>query len=124
MNRNETATAEKIRAAYEAKQPTALDALRRLDRQVKRPVTLLAYITGSLFAVIMGAGMSLIMTDIGSLLSMTAPFVPGVAIGIVGLAGVVANYPLYRHLLRCRRQKYSADILALSARVAEEGADA
>lgn len=120
MNQKEKNTAEKIRARYEEKQPTTLDALRRLDGRVKRPATVLAYTLGGLSAVVMGAGMSLIMTDIGSHLSISAPFVPGLMIGLVGLAGALVNYPLYRLVLGRRQKKYRAEILALGDRVAEE----
>ena len=60
MNKNDQQfMAQKIRAQYMEKTPSELDALRKLDSKVKRPVNVFAYIFGSVSAIIMGAGMSL-----------------------------------------------------------------
>ena len=67
MNRNDRQfMAEKIRTQYMEKQTTELDELRTLDSMVKRPANIFAYIFGGIGAIIMGCGMSLIMTDIGA----------------------------------------------------------
>ena len=68
MNRNDQQfMAQKIRTQYMEKTPSELDALRELDAKVKRPANAFAYTFGSISAIIMGAGMSLVMTDIGAL---------------------------------------------------------
>ena len=65
MNKNDQQfMAQKIRAQYMEKQYTELDSLRELDAKVKRPANVFAYIFGSISAIIMGSGMSLIMTEI------------------------------------------------------------
>ena len=85
MNKNDQQfMAQKIRAQYMEKESTELDALRRLDAKVKRPASVFAYIFGSISAVIMGAGMSLVMTDIGSTIGMDSAMIPGIVIGVVG----------------------------------------
>ena len=117
MNRNDQYTAERIRTQYVAKQTTELDMLRALDAKVKRPANAFAYFFGSLSAIIMGAGMSLIMTDIGAYLGLVSTMIPGVAIGVVGLFMAIINYPIYRGILKSRREAYSAEILALSNRI-------
>ena len=58
--------AQEIRSQYMEKQFTELDELRALDAKVKRPVTAAAYVVGTIGALVMGIGMSLTMTDIGS----------------------------------------------------------
>ena len=89
MNRNDQQfMAQKIRTQYMEKQPSELDALRELDAKVKRPAGVFAYVFGSISAIIMGAGMSLVMTEIGDTLGMSDPLVPGVIIGAV-LMGVI-----------------------------------
>ena len=117
MNRNDQYTAERIRTQYVAKQTTELDMLRALDAKVKRPANIFAYFFGSLSAIIMGAGMSLIMTDIGAILGIANTMLPGIAIGVVGLFMAIINYPIYRGILKSRREAYSAEILALSNRI-------
>ena len=117
MNRNDQYTAERIRTQYVAKQTTELDMLRALDAKVKRPANIFAYFFGSLSAIIMGAGMSLIMTDIGAYLGLVSTMIPGVAIGVVGLFMAIINYPIYRRILKSRKEAYSAEILALSNRI-------
>ena len=117
MNRNDQYAAEKIRTQYVAKETTELDTLRALDAKVKRPANAFAYIFGSLSAIIMGAGMSLIMTDIGAYLGLASTMILGVAIGVVGLFMAIINYPIYRGILKSRKAAYSAQILALSNKI-------
>ena len=117
MNRNDQYTAERIRTQYVAKQTTELDMLRALDAKVKRPANIFAYFFGSLSAIIMGAGMSLIMTDIGAILGIANTMLPGIAIGVVGLFMAIINYPIYRRILKSRKEAYSSEILALSSRI-------
>ena len=61
---------EKIRSQYTEQQHTELDALKALDAKVKKPAKVFGYVYGSLGAIVMGAGMSLVMTDIGTLLGI------------------------------------------------------
>ena len=121
MNRNDQQfAAQKIRAQYMEKQSTELDALRNLDAQVKRPANVFAYVFGSVSAVIMGGGMSLIMTDIGATLGMASTMLPGVLIGVVGLAMALLTYPIYKKILAERKKKYASKILALSDKIMEQ----
>ena len=117
MNRNDQYAAEKIRTQYVAKETTELDTLRALDAKVKRPANAFAYIFGSLSAIIMGAGMSLVMTDIGATIGITSALVPGIAIGVVGLGMALLTYPMYKGILNSRKKKYGAEILTLSDKI-------
>lgn len=115
MNRNDQQfIAQKIRTQYMEQQNTELDALRALDAKAKRPANIFSYLFGGLGAIIMGCGMSLVMTDIGATLGLENAMVPGIVIGVIGLAMALINYPLYRQILRGRKQKYAPEILALS----------
>lgn len=116
MNRNNPqVTARKIRERYEAKKATDLDALRELDAKVKRPANVFAYIFGIISAIIMGAGMSLVMTDIGSILGITRDaMMIGILIGLFGMLMAVLNYPIYLSILNGRKKKYAPQILKLS----------
>lgn len=105
---------QKIRTQYTEKEYTELDALKDLDKKVKAPANTLAYIFGSVSALIMGAGMSLIMTDIGQAVGFTDSQVPGLVIGIVGMVLVIVNYPIYKKFLNHRRKRYAEQIITLS----------
>ena len=118
MNRNDQQfMAQKIRAQYMQKQSTELDALRKLDAKVKRPANVFSYVFGSISAIIMGAGMSLVMTDIGTTLGIQNSLIPGIIIGVVGMAMAIVNYPIYKGILGSRKKKYSAEILELSEKI-------
>lgn len=121
MDRNDqNFMAQKIRTQYMEKESTQLDALRALDAKVKRPANVFAYVFGSISAIIMGTGMSLVMTDIGATLGMENAMVPGVAIGVVGLLMAIINYPIYKGMLESRKKKYAAKILELSDKIMQE----
>ena len=120
MNRNDQYTAERIRTQYVARQTTELDMLRSLDAKVKRPANVFAYTFGSISAVVMGAGMSLVMTDVGAVIGITAALVPGIAIGVAGLGMALLTYPMYKGILASRKKKYGAEILKLSEKIMNE----
>ena len=118
MNKNDQQfMAQKIRTQYIEKESTELDALRKLDEKVKRPANVFAYIFGSISAIVMGAGMSLVMTDIGSTIGMESTMVPGIIICIVGMLMALVNYPMYKGILGSRKKKYGAEILKLSDKI-------
>ena len=118
MNRNEQQAAAKIREHYTEKQITDLDTLRELDAKVKRPANVFAYVFGSISAIIMGAGMSLIMTDIAEIIGLAVdPMLPGIVIGVVGMIMALLNYPIYKGILGIRKKKYGAKILELSDKI-------
>ena len=118
MNRNDQEyLVQKIRTQYTEKEHTNLDALRELDAKVKRPANVFAYIFGTISAIIMGCGMSLVMTDIGSTIGMTDTMVPGIIIGIVGMLMAIINYPIYKGILGSCRKKYADQIMKLSDKI-------
>ena len=108
---------EKIRSQYTQQEHTELDALKALDAKVKKPANVFGYTYGSISAIIMGAGMSLVMTDIGTKIGLTATLVPGIAVGIAGMGMVLSTYPIYKKILNSRKKKYAQQIMELSDRV-------
>lgn len=118
MNKNDQQLmAQKIRTQYMEKESTELDALRELDARVKRPANIFAYIFGSVSAIIMGAGMSLVMTDIGATIGMKSTMLPGIVIGAFGMIMALVSYPMYKGILGSRKKKYGAEILKLSDKI-------
>ncbi len=115
MNRNDQQfMAQKIRTQYMEKQTTELDTLRSLDKKVKRPAYVFAYVFGSLSALIMGSGMSLIMTDVAQKIGLAHPLRYGLILGIAGMVMAILNVPIYRGILHGRKKKYAAKILEIS----------
>ena len=98
MNNDKNFIAQNIRAQYTEKQYTDLDELRALDAKVKRPANVFAYIFGSVSAIIMGSGMSLVMTDLGATLGISG-MATGIVIGVVGMLMAIVNYPIYKKIL-------------------------
>lgn len=118
MNRDDQEfLVQKIRTQYIEKEHTQLDTLKELDAKVKRPANVFAYIFGSISAIIMGCGMSLVMTDIGDTLGMSSTMAPGVIIGVAGMLLAIINYPIYKGILNSRKNKYAKEILAISEKL-------
>ena len=108
----EIKTIEKIRASYTEKEITKLDQLKQLDKKVKRPAQIFAYIFGSCSSLVLGTGMSLAMKVIGASLSFAMPL--GIGVGILGILLASINYPIYKAILKSRKNKYSNQIFELS----------
>lgn len=108
---------QNIRKKYLPREATKLEELKALDARVKKPANVFAYTYGSVSAIIMGAGMSLIMTEIGTIIGLTSAMVPGVAIGVVGLGMALTTYPIYKGIWNSRKKKYAGEILALSEQI-------
>lgn len=118
MNKNDQEfLVQKIRTQYTEKEHTELDTLKELDAKVKRPANAFAYIFGTVGAVVMGSGMSLVMTDIGSSIGIENAMVPGIVVGAAGLLMALLNYPIYKRLLASRRKKYADRIINLSEKI-------
>lgn len=120
MNRNDTEfMVQKIRTQYMEKDSTEKDLslLRELDAEVKRPANVFGYTFGSIGAIIMGAGMSLVMTDIGQQLGISNPMPLGIVVGVVGMFMAIINYPIYKSILSSRKEKYADRILSLSEKL-------
>ena len=113
--RNEKVIAENIKNQYAVREKTKLDKLVELDKKVKTPAEVFAYGFGVVGALTLGAGMSLAMKVIGTSLPFAMPL--GIAVGVVGLAMVGANYFLYKKILESRKAKYGKEILALSNQI-------
>ena len=119
-NNDQEFLVQKIRTQYTEKQHTELDALKALDAKVKKPANVFAYTYGSISAIVMGAGMSLVMTEIGAIIGLASAMVPGIVIGVVGMGMALSTYPIYKKLLNSRKKKYAPQILKLSKKIMGE----
>ena len=116
-NNDQEFLVQKIRTQYTEAKHTELDELKALDAKVKRPANTFAYTYGSLSAIIMGAGMSLVMTYIGAAIGLTSVMAHGIAIGVVGLGMALSTYSIYKRMLDTRKKKYAPEILKLSEKI-------
>lgn len=97
-----------IRKKYLAPEEDKMEQLRRLDRSVTQKGIIVSLTVGIIGALILGIGMCCVMVWAG------AWFVPGIAIGVVGIALVVAAYPLYMHITQKERERIAPEILRLT----------
>jgi len=97
-----------IREKYLPPQEDKLALLRRLDEQATRKGTLVSMTVGVVSALVMGTGMSCVMVWGG------AWFVPGILIGLAGMAGVACAWPLYSRITKKEREKAAPQILKLT----------
>ena len=112
--------AEQIANEYAPKDTSKVVALHKLDAKAKLPATVFTYSVGILSALVFGVGMCLAMGQIGS--GTTGSFVLGIIIGLLGMAGMSVNYPIYKKLLTNGKQKYAFEIMELAKEIS--GTDA
>lgn len=102
-----------LRKKYAPPEEDKLRRLRALDQGVSRRASAPAISIGVVGTLLLGLGMSLIMTDLGALLQGLALPV-GVAAGLVGMALLACAYPLYRRILERERRRAAPEILRLT----------
>ena len=97
----------KIREKYLPKEADKMEQLRRLDKSVTEKGTTLSLIIGIVGTLVMGTGMSMCMV-------WTELFIPGVIVGVIGIAGVLLAYPIYSYVTRKEREKIASEIIRLT----------
>ena len=90
-----------------------MEQLRKLHRIPTRKAQTAALTVGIIGTLIMGSGMSLAMTEIGTALGSLS-MVIGIVVGIVGMVLIALAYPLYNRVLKKQREKIAPEILRLS----------
>ena len=101
---------KKIRDKYTAPKQAEdkMEQLRRLDKSVTKPGTVISLIIGIISTLILGIGMCCTMVWGGDL------FIIGIIIGVFGMIGVICAYPVYSAITKSRREKLAAEIIRLS----------
>lgn len=107
---------KRIRKKYAtpAEEEDKMAQLRRLDAGVYSKATTAALVIGIIGALVMGLGMSLVMTDIGAALGTILAMIVGVGIGAVGIALICLAYPIYTRTLKKEREKIAPEIIRLT----------
>ena len=100
---------KRIREKYTAptQEEDKMERLRRLDQSVTKPGTIVSLTIGIISTLIFGFGMSCTMVWEGLM-------IPGIIIGVVGMIGVIAAYPIYNFITKKQREKLAPEIMRLS----------
>ena len=114
----EQAELKRIREKYAA--PTESEdkmaRLRRLDASVTNTALTVALVFGVIGTLILGLGMSLVMTELAEILGpyKDMAMVIGIIIGVVG--GILASlaYPIYCAIVKAKRKKLAPEIIRLA----------
>lgn len=104
---------DQIRKKYVPQEPDKMEQLRALDAGATSRATMYAIIVGVVGALLLGAGMSMMMTEFGAMLG-SSRFLVGIGIGVVGIVLVACAYPLYQRILKKERKKIAPAILRLT----------
>jgi hypothetical protein len=114
----EQAELKKIRAKYTppTKAEDKMARLRKLDASVTSTATVISLVLGIIGALVLGFGMSLIMTDLNDFLGLSTDksMIIGVAVGVLG--GIIASfaYPAYNAIVKAKRKKLAPEIIRLT----------
>lgn len=110
--------AEALVSEYAPKDASKVMALKKLDRKAKSTANIFAYTFGVVMVLVLGVGMCLSMKVVGDGSTLTTAV--GIAAGLVGIAGVGVNYPIYKRLLEKGKKKYAFEIIQLAREISEE----
>lgn len=109
---------KRIRDKYtvQAESEDKMARLRKLDASVTGRAQVIAITLGVIGVLILGFGMSLIMTDFAAILGLyrDKAMIIGIAVGIVGAIIVSLAYPVYNVIVKARRRKLAPEIIRLT----------
>ncbi len=98
---------EHIRKKYLPENANKMEQLKKLDKGVTKPGTIWSLVLGIVGVLLFGAGMSCVMVWTDTLL------VPGILLGIIGIAVLSFAYPVYKKITERQKEKIAPQILAL-----------
>lgn len=107
---------KRIRQKYQKQEEDSMTRLRKMDALATSKATAAALMFGVVGALILGMGMSLIMTDLAKVFGMTgiANMIVGIIVGLLGIILVILAYPVYSKVLKREREKIAPEILRLT----------
>lgn len=104
---------EAIRKKYLPKEEDKMEQLRRLHHSATQKAQAASIAIGVIGALVLGMGMSLIMTDLGQSLG-TLAMAAGILAGIFGMVLVALAYPVYNRVLKRQREQIAPEVLRLT----------
>ena len=107
---------KRIRQKYQSQEEDSMTRLRKLDASTTSKATVIALVLGIVGALILGMGMSLIMTDLAVLLGMKGMtnIIVGIITGVSGIILAALAYPVYSKVLKRERERIAPEILRLT----------
>lgn len=104
---------EAIRKKYLPKEEDKMEQLRKLHYSATKRAQAASIAIGVIGALILGTGMSLCMTELGTALGEFG-MVIGILVGIAGMIMVALGYPTYNRVLKKERQRIAPEVLRLA----------
>lgn len=97
-----------IRQKYFAPEEDKMEQLRKLDNSVTQKATAVSLIVGIIGTLLLGVGMccTMVWSD--------AWFIPGIIVGVIGIAILCCAYPIYTRTLKKEREKIAPEIIRLT----------
>ena len=85
-----------------------MELLRKLDYGVTQKATAVSIAVGIIGTLLLGIGMccTMVWTDVW--------FIPGIIVGVIGIAVLCCAYPLYNYTVKKEREKIAPEILRLT----------
>ena len=106
---SQQAEINEIRRKYISEKPKEedkLEKLRRLDKSAEQKGAMISIIIGVVFTLIFGTGIACAL--------QWGLVVVGIILGVVGVAGIIAAYPVYKKVTEVQRAKIAPEILRLT----------
>lgn len=103
--------AEKIASEYAPKTTRKIKALIRLDKWIKKPAKITAYIIGILSAVCFFVGLTLTIVN---------QLYVGLIVGGLGIVGMILALLIYKVIFTKRKNENATDVLLLAQEIVEE----
>ena len=98
----------------EDQQENQLELLRKLDKSSTRKSTIVSIVMGAAGCLIMGIGMCCTMVW------AAAMFIPGIIIGVIGIAMMAAAYPVYVRITKRERARIASQVLDIIEKLSNE----
>ena len=98
----------------EDQQEDQLELLRKLDKSSTRKSTIVSIVMGAAGCLIMGIGMCCTMVW------AAAMFLPGIIIGVAGIAMMAAAYPVYVRITKRERARIAPQVLDIIEKLSKE----
>lgn len=98
---------QRIRKKYTATEDK-MERLRKLDTAVTDKATIVSILVGVFGALVMGAGMCC------AILWQEMWFIPGIIIGLIGMAALAMAFPVYLKVLQKERAKIAPEMIRLT----------
>ena len=108
---------QEIRKRYLPQSESKLEELKRLDMKVQNSGMVESLCSGIGGCLVFGLGMCLAMQVIGTGIGM---MILGILIGLIGMAGLLVAYPVFRAKQKMAKEKFSPRILELTEELYQE----